>query len=251
MADNIDQTQQLCDQRLIHINRFLAELEEIIMTIPTGSRESPGFYRACLFASICELCNDSVYLFECGRVSGLPVLIRAIAEAQIDLFNLCDSDDYLIWMKATFWDERRRVLENANPDKSNPYFDLFAQKVDFESELQYTKRQLREFKAAGYRPLRIREKFERAGRLHEYSSVYGLLSRHTHNVMSVLEARHIDEGGVITIYRQPSANNNLIWLTAIGDMIFPSVLVMLEKVDSDHLNRARSLNEAYRALGVA
>jgi hypothetical protein len=147
----------------------------------------------CLFARIVELAASSKALLEKNALTGIPFLFRGMFEADIDLTNSMNDPNYFKTMYATFLKERIRLSKEVVPEKDNPYLNSLIEFRDYNEETKRTQQELSDFKKKGYRPIMIRDKADKAGKLNEYVSVYNLLCLDTHNNLVSLEKYHINK----------------------------------------------------------
>ena len=125
---------------------------------------------------------------------GLPVLLRSMFEADVDLTNCIKDEDYFRNMYASFLKESIRLTKETLSEKDNPYLKPIAGFHDFRKKLESTQDELANLKSEGYCALTIRDRADKAGKLNEYLSLYHMLCLDTHNNIGSLEDYHIVSG---------------------------------------------------------
>lgn len=152
-----------------------------------------------LLGTVLELAHNLVMLLRQRSNSSAKVILRSLLEAYVDLRNVTRDATYLKHLQAVQLDQDLRAFrESRKPVTStNPYFRSFlANRQEAEKRAAECEAELGELKREGYGALTIRERFELAGELERYSSVYYLLCQDSHHNLKALERRHFSlEGG--------------------------------------------------------
>jgi hypothetical protein len=182
---------QLCEDSLSSaLGCALSFLEKVSF----NKKDGQHLTAICLFARIVELAASCKALLEREALVGLPMLLRSMFEADVDLTNCIKDSNYFKNMYAAFLKEKIRLTKEALPDKDNPYLSPISQFRDFKNELESTQDELEKLKSDGYCPLSIRKRSDKAGKLNEYLSLYNMLCLDTHNNIRSLENYHIISG---------------------------------------------------------
>jgi hypothetical protein len=145
-----------------------------------------------------------VALAKAGTFSGIPVIARSALEAYADIANLCDYPDYwkhLLVVDASKW---KQLLERASRG-DNPALKALSEDALLPVGLRHYSEELEHLSAEGVRPLKIWQRFERAGLKHEYESAYAMLSDETHSNVSGLQGHYVDW------------NENRAWIVPQGE----------------------------------
>ncbi len=150
-------------------------------------------YCICLHGTVLETASACITLLKANECSALPVLLRSLLEAYVDLVNLCRCPEYIFRMQAAFLNEQSRVLKVAiDSGDTNPYLEALAAESGIHDHAQKVEKDLHELKTRGLGPLKIKERFEKAELTEMYESVYALLCQHSHNNLNILERRHLE-----------------------------------------------------------
>jgi hypothetical protein len=143
-----------------------------------------------LHATIVELFDSCLAMAERNATAGIPVVLRSIYEALVDLDNLLTSADYVKHMEAANLEQICKLLDQAG---ANPLFEGLSERVDAPSKLAEYRQRLSDLKAEGIEALRFSTRCKRVGRENEYRTMYGLFCLDSHNNMAALADRHLDE----------------------------------------------------------
>ena len=132
--------------------------------------------------------------------------MRSLLEASIDQANLLVDPDYVMNMEAADHTKFLDLLEQSVPG-TNPYLAGLAEQHDISAEIREKEQRISELAANGRRNLSIFDRFKRANAENQYRSVYALLCLDSHNNLSALVERHMDElpDGCTTLhfFKQP------------------------------------------------
>ncbi len=178
-------------------NELLSVLDQLISRVVKISaqvrfiKEDPQqLYLVCLLGTIVEY-SQALFLAardERSAVS-LPILVRTLLEAHVDLIIL--AQDQLHWknMLCTFLSQRQRALRAA---AANPYLASVAASTDYDAKLAEVEAGLQELRNDGHGAMSVRDRFKAAGLENEHGSIYWSLCQESHNNVSALEDRHIE-----------------------------------------------------------
>lgn len=141
-----------------------------------------------LYATIIEHVDSAVELVERGRNAGVEAILRACLEAHVDLLNLAKDDDYKDQMAAAYHEQWIPICKDAvvgmNPFLAGMQADAPKALAEHEAEL----------KRLG-KPLKVRDRFEKANLRDLYYSIYNSLCCETHNNLRSLMDRHFRNSG--------------------------------------------------------
>lgn len=238
------------------LETLYCEIEAITGRITFDKRNPQHLCAVSLHGSIVELASACIVLLKLERYSGVPVLARSMLEAFVDLANVAESEDYHKSMNANFLKEKRKFYDEAlKLGNDNPYTAELLKILDVAYELQKTRDELDQLKSAGITPSSIGDRFKSAGMVNEYASMYSLLCLHSHNNVSVLEARHLEkdtDGDYhLTLFKEVEtdemdANLDTIAGTLTGSI--RTILKILEQPDDGTVARVESIREEIRRV---
>jgi Family of unknown function (DUF5677) len=138
-----------------------------------------------LHGTITELFSACILLAKHGEPTAIPIILRSMYEALVDLDNLVHDAGYVEHIQAANLKQTIKIM------KSTPLKQEFQEgrKADYQQFVT----QLAELEAKDKGALRIRNRCDRAGRLDEYESLYALFCLDTHNNGAALADRHLSE----------------------------------------------------------
>lgn len=140
-----------------------------------------------LYGAILEYADTLVHLISSGKTVAVPIVMRSLLEAFVDFQNLAEDANYGNIMEASYHKEWLRVLKSAD-GAENPYLAAIGKMPELEEQIKEHEEKLERLKKRGFGPALNREKFEKAGMLEEYLSIYNFLCSHSHNnIRSLIE----------------------------------------------------------------
>ncbi|OGU18221.1 MAG: hypothetical protein A2076_11670 [Geobacteraceae bacterium GWC2_53_11] len=153
-----------------------------------------------LYGSILELCGSLIPLLETEHFSTIPVVLRSILEAYVDLENLCKEPTYGYSLEIKYLTENLKFLKEARNGK-NDYLGIISEAPDLEERISLMEVEKNRLLTLGYKDLNKFERFSKAGLENEYKTVYNWLCCASHNDYRALRERHLEpcEQG-LTIY---------------------------------------------------
>lgn len=178
----------------------------------------------CLFLRIVELAASCKALLEKNALTGLPILLRSMFEADIDLTNCIKEKRYFKNMYASLLKEKMKRLKESFPEKNNPYLKPINGVDSIEIELEFTENEYETLKKDGHKPIGIKDRSEKAGKLAEYHSIYNILCLETHNNIASLEKNYIEhdpekDDYQVAIFKEKK-EDHLAFISAIPGLIF-------------------------------
>lgn len=142
-------------------------------------------YALGLHGSIIEQLSACVLLAQFGEPSTIPIILRSMYEALVDLDNLVHDAEYVCRI------EHANIKQTLNIMRSGPLRDAFqkGRKEDYDE----MSARLAEIEKEGKPSLKIWQRCQAVGRREEYDSLYALFCLDTHNNASALAERHLTE----------------------------------------------------------
>lgn len=145
-----------------------------------------------IYFTVIELFSACLGLAQLGEPTAIPIILRSMYEAHVDLDNLVADAGYVEHITAAGLEQTITIMEAGSLRQA------FAEGRKAEYDKLTAK--LADLKCRGKGPLSIRKRCQRADRLNEYDSLYALFCIDTHNNSSALAERHLSErpdGGVL------------------------------------------------------
>ncbi len=175
---------------------LLDRLIEAARTLRFNRRNPQHVCAVALHATLLELCRGFALLLRDGDRTGPPLLLRTALEAYVDLVNVVQDADYVANLQAAWQKERLKIVRSAAASATtagNPYLQRIAESENLHEARAAIETELDALRSRGRGALSVRERFERAGELDRYVSVYAQLSWRSHNNLPALESRHIEQ----------------------------------------------------------
>jgi hypothetical protein len=155
------------------------------------------------YGSMVELAGAIVVLRQHGCATGVPSVFRTLLETSVEFHNLSADPAYGYFWEASDLKEWLRILKAARRG-NNPYLADLENKANLTPIIDSFQARFDALCEDDYRPLTIRERFERAEMRAEYESLYNLLSADAHSNRRALIERHLDitdEGFDVAFYK--------------------------------------------------
>jgi hypothetical protein len=188
-----DKTKNLAKQCEAVLESILGLAFHLLESLIFNRRDPQQLYSVCLFSRILELAFGCKAILEKNILVGVPVLLRSMWEAEIDLANMMKYPDYYKRMYATFLHQKLRLMKEAASSRANPFLATVREHRNPKKDMEETQAKLYKFKNEKNGPIQIRSRAKLAGKLNEYLSVYTMLCLDTHNNIFSLEDWHLDE----------------------------------------------------------
>jgi hypothetical protein len=178
----------------------LPRLEELFQAVYSSTRElrfhnksRQHILAVALHGTVLELAASIITVLKRRFGTGGWVLLRSLLEAYVDLVNITAEPAYDEFMHAAFLDQQRRTLSTAHEQGSaHAFLGTLGNDSDAVAHLVWVKSELRRLKDKGVCPLKVRERFKRAGKLEWYEGPYSILAQQSHNNLSAIQERHVE-----------------------------------------------------------
>jgi hypothetical protein len=200
-----------------------------------------------LHGSMIELIGNILILLNGGGTLGVPSIFRTILEAFVEFKNLLEDRTYGYNMEAQFSLHKLRQYEEAEKG-NNPYLDYYSELPDLLELISNEKKALGDLKSKGYVPLKVLERFEKAGMINEYRSIYGSLSSDAHGNISVLIDRHCDIKGDdfdMVYYEDRPISKYHAEIFSACNMLIQSAIGIHELLESDAVTEIIKLQKEF------
>ncbi len=205
------------------LGKNIIRVKNTIKKMKFDDNDSQQLFSISLLCTIFEFTDTCYQLIKNNRYSSIPILLRNLLEANIDLINLVNCEDYSQNMAASYLNGRNKFLKEAVENTDNEYLKGLSGKDDIQIKYNNSLAEQKELKNNGHKALLIKEKFMLAKSLDLYNSVYNELCQETHNNISALEGRHYDRKiKKITIFKMPEEDEMLRYLDSLNGIIVTS-----------------------------
>jgi hypothetical protein len=214
--------------RLAFGDRALREVIEAMPLIEFEPSKRPQLYAVTLHASIVQLCGGCLALAKTEHTAGIPVLLRSMYEALVDLQNLVLVADFHERMDAA---NLTQFLKPIKGSATNPLLAGLEKRHDIATITAQYQAELDALIARGRGPQDLRQRCIAVGREHEYTSLYWILCLDAHNNTTALIDRHVSEGESQRLQVDAFGDGNPLGL---ANRIFTSVGWMLCSAEYAH-----------------
>jgi hypothetical protein len=191
--------------------------EEALETLKFDKSNEVHRVLVSLYASMLELAQSAIVLFEAKSHTGIDILLRSVVEAFVDIANLANTPAYIGVMQAEYHREWLK-LAKGGIDTDNPYLAYFRDNPAAVAKLKDHESALRAI-SAKTPPRSKLEKFQAAGMEYEYRSIYNSLCNDSHNNLRALTARHFrkitEDEFEIVVFAQPNENDIIVSLDTL------------------------------------
>ncbi|MGO7989213.1 DUF5677 domain-containing protein [Rhizobium leguminosarum] len=172
---------------------FLVEVrDEVVRILPKvkyNKTISSDLLLLSLYATIIEQIDSIIVLRQNGISSGVDVILRAVLEAYVDLKNLAAEPGYGDAMMSEYHKQWIKLAE-AGLKGGNPYLASFDGNAEAAKRLAHHRAEAAKLPL----PLSMFDRFELAGLVNEYRSIYNSLCNESHNNVRALINRHFRTG---------------------------------------------------------
>jgi hypothetical protein len=216
---------------------------ELLRNVTFDKRLEADGYVVCLYASMIELGGGIVTLIERDRRTALSAVFRTFLEAYVDFKNVLEDPTYIKNCYARHHADWLRVLKHSrNP---NPYLAGIGAHADRDAVLKRHDTELQRLKKEGFAPLKIVERFERAGMGDEYRSIYHFESDGSHNSLQALIGRHIElgeNGFGLALYKKHALDDYAAILDSTAGLLMNATEKIHERLKSDRRKEVGALS---------
>ncbi len=187
-----------------------------------------------LYGSILELTGSCILLIDKRLITGVPVLLRSVLEAYVDLVNLIENPEYGHLLAVSYLKEWLKILEEAKNGK-NEYLQAISEASSLDKSITEFRSELNKLKANGYKALEIKEKFKKAGMEKEFKSIYNSLCCDSHNNLRALINRHIEREQTdfsIVFYKAYTPEDSAVHVGTNAEVLVRTTQLMHKFFDS-------------------
>lgn len=201
-----------------------------------------------MYGSLIELTGGFLVLVNFDRYAAISSVSRAFLETYVDFKNLFDDPTYIKHIYANHHAQGSKLRKSS---QDNPYLSDVRAHTDFESSLRHHETELAKLKGQNFHKLSAKERFVRAGMLHEYEAIYHLESDGAHSSLGAFISRHVEFGEDdfnLALYKKRSANAYNSRLELHTAYLLDATEKLHGRLKSEHLERIGKLKEQWEKL---
>lgn len=204
-----------------------------------------------LYATIIELSSNLSTLAKARSSAGVPILLRAILEAYVDLSNLAGDRKYGRHLRAAELSDWITIAKASTA--TNPYLASIGTRSKTRQSLKQWEEELRCLAGKNIKPLRPPAKFGRANLGQLYESYYRMLCWDAHSTFPALASRHIEADAErntchIIMFRRADISAHLDMCCSILIAATDEIHEVLQHPIPDGIKKLRSHLEATRMI---
>lgn len=173
------------------LKRAHDELQPLSTKFTFSKDHSLHRHIVALYGSIIELTGSLILLTDRRLLTGVPVLLRSVLEAYVDLYNLSENPAYGYALELCYIKEWLKILNEAKTGK-NEYLASIFNAPTLNSSISAWQKKKQALEGKGHKSLKVEQKFQRAGMEKEYRSIYNSLCSDSHNNLRSLIDRHVE-----------------------------------------------------------
>ncbi|MEO8009260.1 MAG: DUF5677 domain-containing protein [Betaproteobacteria bacterium] len=231
------------------LKRLHDELLDRVKHIVFDKSNSVDFNRIALYGSLVEFSGAIIVAITNNARIGIPSLFRSMVEASVEFRNLIRDPNYVEFMNANDSYQWLQVFQEAK--KGNPLLESIAALPDLDAHITAQTEKLALLKQQWYRPLSVKERFDRAGMAELYRSMYNFLSCDAHSNIRGLITRHADikDGDIeVVYYRDAPIETFLATIDSAAGILVDASLALHSAYQSPVISEIEALEQELVAV---
>jgi hypothetical protein len=204
------------------------------------------------YASLIEFCGATVTLVDANGHIAVPLVFRSFLEAYVHFINATNDENYVNHYEASHHEHWIKVLKER--DEPNPFLAEIHSHAERANKLKEHEDELARLKGAGFGPLLTRDRFQRAGQLDVYQSVYLFESDAVHTSLQALLERHheLTEGRLeLTLYKERPLDEFMARLDGTAAGLLDATQKVHDRYKSGRTKDVGALSEEFAKLRAA
>jgi hypothetical protein len=228
-----------------YYRRSLDELIRLAATLTFDGTHKLHVIAVFLYGSIIELSSSLIPLLKSEHFSAIPIVLRSILEACVDLENLCKDPKYGYSLEIKYLIEDLKFLKEARNER-NAYLDIIAQAPDYEERISEIEAEKNRLLQLGYKDLNIFERFSKSHMENEYRTFYNRLCCASHNSYTALLDRHFElraQKPIIHFFKEADIEDLEIYFGSASELLLRASIAihaLLSSEKSEDLARLRA-----------
>lgn len=216
------------------LKNHLGNLEYVISHLKTDVRQKDNWASILIYCSIYEQSYACLKLLNPHGFNSLPIILRAMFEAQVDLGNLLDDnkgEKHVDVLHAKYIEQKKKFLKNRVQRMEG---ERTEEEKRIEDDYIEAKEELKSLKKEGVEPISISQKFSDVGLEEAYENQYAALCLDTHNDISILEKKHFtqyDESFEFEIFKKRPQEDIKVFVNMLIGSLIASTETILGKLE--------------------
>lgn len=236
-----------------NLEHFQRQLLLLAATVRFNKHNSVDVYRMALYGSLLEFADAMCILYRAKRYTALDSIFRSFLEGAVDLRNLLRDASYVENMNVAHAKQWLKVLREAKGGH-NPSLSGIAGAPDLDAKISEHEAEIQRLGTQGYRALNVCERFDRAGMLEEYGSLYNFLSCDAHSNIRALVSRHMhqsEDGYDIQYYKAEPAESFIPMADSSAGLLLQASRDLHEVYKSQKISEVDSMLQALEQARAA
>jgi hypothetical protein len=238
------------EERLQFLGQVHDQSLELLRGVSFDKHPRRDGYLVCLYASMIELAGGIVLLVHNDRKTAMSPVFRTFVEAYVDLKNVAEDRIFVEHSFARHHKDWIKIL-GANGESNRFLGEVNAHEKRQEA-LKRHERELEKLRDQGVHPLKVAERFARAGMSDEYFALYHFESDAIHNSSQALLGRHVEETRGddfgLTLYKQRSLEDYDSYMDAAAVLLLDATRIVHEQINSGKQDDIQRLSQKLDAI---
>ncbi len=218
-------------ETLVQLKRHVDLAVTLLRLLRFNKAHGQQFVAVCLHTRLIHLAAGCHAAGKDRAAPCIPILVRSMWEADIDLDNAIADVEFFRHMYASFLKEKLRLSHAAHAQQGNRFLTSVPTALNLPEVTRETKAEFDRLTAEKHGPLSVKQRARTVNRLDEYESIYNLLCLDAHNNVSSLESDHVehrpDGSYQMTLYSEGMT------ASAVKDLLF-AIGILAASIDKTH-----------------
>jgi hypothetical protein len=240
----------LSEQLFVFLQGLHDESIELLGDLKFDKRLERDGLLVGIYASMIELTGGVLLLVQGNRYAAVSAVFRTFLEAYVDFKNLFTDPSYA---KNSYAQHHARWIKVLSPEVPNQYLSEIRAHPECQAALQRHQKEFAKLKKEGFSVLNVKERFQRAGMLEEYDSIYHFESDGSHNSLQAFINRHVELGEDtfgLALYKERSIEDYAARLDTTARLFMDATQNLHERLKSEHRARITAWRQKLDGLRV-
>jgi Family of unknown function (DUF5677) len=240
------------DQLTVFSQRLHDECIRLMTGVPFDGQLHKDGLSVAYYNRLVELTGNYLLLFNRLQGAGASSIFRSFLEAFVEFTNLSLDRNYYKHIFARFHDDRCRILNAAIA--GNPYLEASATHPEIKNSLLLHERRLQELRDSGFKPLQAKQRFQKAGMIDEYESIFRFESNGAHSDLASLMQQNlevVDNEICHVLYREWKPSDFEAHLWSVNSLLLKSTKVLHMRLKSGKLDAIAALEKEWETIKLS
>jgi len=187
----MDTYEEILNAAIDHMERRVGLALDLLKRLQFSKSQGQHYAVTCLHSRSIHLAAGCASVAKARATPCIPIIVRSMWEADVDLDNLIANPQYSQNMYASFLAQKLHFSGAASPEKNNPFLLPVHKAIDLNKLMAEIRNELATLRKNGHQPLSVKARAEHVSREAEYDAIYGSLCLDAHNNLLSLEGDHV------------------------------------------------------------